>query len=128
LFLLDEAAQLGTLHDLVTAVTLLRGYGVRVWSFWQDLAQLKANYPKAWPTLLANARTLQLFEPHWLFRRELATLLHVLPDDLALPPDAQLLVGPDGVPRRARKADYLTDALFAGHFDANPLAPPPRQR
>ncbi|MEM9758076.1 MAG: type IV secretory system conjugative DNA transfer family protein [Pseudomonadota bacterium] len=128
LFLLDEAAQLGTLPDLVTAVTLLRGYGVRVWSFWQDLAQVKTYYPKAWPTLLSNARTLQLFEPHWLFRRELATLLHVLPDDLTLPPDQQLLVGPDGVPRRARKADYLTDALFAGHFDVNPLAPPPRQR
>ncbi len=36
LFLLDECAQLGELSALRTAVTLLRGAGLQVWSFWQD--------------------------------------------------------------------------------------------
>ena len=45
LMLLDEAAQLGTLPQLRQAITLLRGYGVRVWSFWQDLSQLINLYP-----------------------------------------------------------------------------------
>jgi type IV secretion system protein VirD4 len=40
LFILDEAAQLGPLNELRTAVTLMRGYGLQTWTFWQDLSQL----------------------------------------------------------------------------------------
>lgn len=36
LVLIDEAGQLGSVNSLRTAVTLLRGYGVRIWSFWQS--------------------------------------------------------------------------------------------
>lgn len=121
LFLLDEAAQIGRLGDLVTAMTLLRGYGVRVWSFWQDLQQLKRLYPNEWQTLLTNARTLQIFGAHWLFRKELAGLLGVHPDALTVPKGEQLLVAPDGAITRAQKANYLTDEPFQGRFDENPL-------
>lgn len=34
LFILDEAAQLGPLPQLLQAITLLRGYGLQMWSFW----------------------------------------------------------------------------------------------
>jgi len=61
LLLLDEIAQLGRLDILITAKTLLRGYGVQVWSFWQDISQLKANYPLDWPTIINNCRVLQVF-------------------------------------------------------------------
>ena len=43
--LIDEAAQLGTLDELRSAITLMRGYGVKGWSFWQDLSQLQRIYP-----------------------------------------------------------------------------------
>ena len=44
LFVLDEAAQLGAMPQLRQAITLLRVYGVRVWSFWQDLSQLQVGF------------------------------------------------------------------------------------
>ena len=41
LFLLDEAAQLGRMDSLLTAMTLLRSYSFRVWSMWQSASQLR---------------------------------------------------------------------------------------
>lgn len=121
LLLLDEAAQLGPLDDLVTATTLLRGYGVRVWSFWQNVQQLSTLYPTHWQTILENARTLQVFGTHWVGRSALAALLDVPPDALVLAPDRQILIAPDGTRTTARKADYLVDEPFEGRYDPNPL-------
>jgi type IV secretion system protein VirD4 len=61
LFMIDEAAQLGTLEILRTAMTLMRGYGVRCWTFWQDLSQLKHLYQQDWQTILNNAAVVQTF-------------------------------------------------------------------
>jgi type IV secretion system protein VirD4 len=60
LFLLDECAQFGELSALRQAVTLLRGAGLQVWSFWQDLSQLRQHYPHDWETMLNNAGLIQL--------------------------------------------------------------------
>jgi type IV secretion system protein VirD4 len=121
LFLLDEAAQAGHLDDLVTATTLMRGYGMRIWSFWQDLQQIKRHYPNDWESLITNAQTLQVFGSHWLFTDNLAKLLGVHPSALSLPPGRQLLINADGSRLLARKLDYLEDELFQGRFDPNPL-------
>ena len=61
LFLLDEAAQLGSLDLLPQAVSLLRGYGLQVWTFWQDLSQLIKLYPNNWEAVVNNAAVLQAF-------------------------------------------------------------------
>ena len=61
LFLLDEAAQLGKLSLFTKAITLLRGYSVRIWSFWQDLSQLQDLYKKDWQTIYNNCSTHQFF-------------------------------------------------------------------
>jgi type IV secretion system protein VirD4 len=61
LFLLDEAAQLGSLDLLPQAVSLLRGYGMQVWTFWQDLSQMMKLYPNNWESLVNNAAVLQAF-------------------------------------------------------------------
>lgn len=121
LFLLDETAQLGTMDDLVTAMTLLRGYGVRVWSFWQDLQQVQRLYPNDWQTMVSNAAALQVLGSHWVGRSGLAKLLDVVPEALAVSADRQLLVDADGTRTLARKADYLRDPTFRGRYDANPL-------
>ncbi len=56
LFLLDEVGQLGALRSLEQAVTVGRGYGLRIWFFLQGLPQLQKLFPenKAHLTVQAN--------------------------------------------------------------------------
>ena len=57
-FLLDEFAQLGRMTAIEDAISLVRGFGVALWLFLQDMDQLKI-YPKK-GSFLANA-TSQFF-------------------------------------------------------------------
>ncbi|WP_422932160.1 type IV secretory system conjugative DNA transfer family protein [Singulisphaera sp. PoT] len=58
LFMLDEVAQLGQMEPLAEAVTLLRGYGVRMWFIVQSIAQLEECFPGPQSkTVLANFST-----------------------------------------------------------------------
>lgn len=122
LFLLDECAQLGEMSALRQAVTLLRGAGLQVWSFWQDLSQIRQLYPRDWQTMLNNAEATQLFSvPNHLMAREWGELLGLEPARLArlAPEDAVVSIrGRDT--RIVRRPDYLTDAPFAGLYDPNP--------
>ena len=61
LFMLDEMAQLGRMEPLITAVSLLAGYGMTLWMVWQDLAQIKSIYEHEWASFLANAKVQQYF-------------------------------------------------------------------
>ena len=127
LFMLDEAAQLGTLKQLRRAITLLRGYGVRTWSFWQDLSQLQTLYPD-WETLYNNTRYIQTFgvTTH-LLARKLAELLN-LPGEinpLTLDFDKLVLAEAGQPARLARKPDYLNDSCFKGLYDDNTFYHPP---
>lgn len=56
LFLLDEFHSLGKLDLVVTAAGLMRGYGVHLWPFLQDLGQLEGMYgPNEMETFFENA-------------------------------------------------------------------------
>jgi type IV secretion system protein VirD4 len=59
--ILDEMHVLGHMKALETAAGLIAGYGVRIWSFFQDLAQLKSIYKDRWETFLGNASIFQTF-------------------------------------------------------------------
>jgi type IV secretion system protein VirD4 len=61
LLLIDEAAQMGRMELMLQAMTLLRGYGLQCWSFWQDLSQLQGVYPETWQTILSNTSAIQMF-------------------------------------------------------------------
>ncbi|MEM9578720.1 MAG: type IV secretory system conjugative DNA transfer family protein [Pseudomonadota bacterium] len=61
LMILDEMHVLGHMKALETAAGLLAGYGVRIWSIWQDIAQLKQIYRDRWETFLGNASIFQTF-------------------------------------------------------------------
>jgi type IV secretion system protein VirD4 len=130
LFLLDECAQFGELSALRQAVTLLRGSGLTVWSFWQDLSQLRQNYPRDWETMLNNAGVVQLLSvPNNLMAREWGEIMGVKPSDLLRLSRNEAVVSGSGFnPRLVRKLDYLSDPLFTGLFDQNPrfslLGPP----
>jgi type IV secretion system protein VirD4 len=122
LFLLDEASQLGSLDLLPQAVSLLRGYGLQVWTFWQDLSQLMKLYPTNWEALVNNAAVLQAFGvPGHAARVGWRAVLGDLDAQLAgeLHPD-EMLVAVTGQPTtRHTRANYLKDKAFAGRFDAN---------
>jgi len=122
LFLLDEAAQLGSLDLLPQAVSLLRGYGLQVWTFWQDLSQLMKLYPTNWEAVVNNAAVLQAFGvPGHAARVGWRAVLGELDAQLAgeLHSD-EMLVAITGQPTtRHTRANYLRDKAFAGRFDAN---------
>lgn len=64
LFLVDEAPVLGRLEVLLTAMGLARGFGVQIWTFWQNLNQITANYDQSAETFFANAGLQQYFTPN----------------------------------------------------------------
>lgn len=136
LFLLDEAAQLGTLPHLRQAMTLLRSYGLSTWSFWQDASQLRQLYPADWPTMLSNCKAVQVFGANSMMAaRNVADITGF--DDpariLSLKPGEMILQIAGREAMVARKPDYLKDAAFTGLADPNPfyatsgaICPPPR--
>lgn len=130
LFMLDEAAQLGTLQQLRRAITLMRGYGLRTWTFWQDLSQLQCLYDD-WETLYNNTRYIQTFgATTHLLASKLGTLLN-LPSDidpLRLSEKRLILAEAGCAPRVAGRLDYLVDAMFQGRFDDNPFYQPAQPR
>lgn len=123
LFLIDEAAQLGPMDGLRTLMTLMRGFGVVCWSFWQDVSQLKRHYPEDWSLFFSNARTVQTFGvSSYLAAKGLSEVMNVSPDALLRLRDDEQFVVTDGLPaERLRKIDYLRDPLCRGRFDDNPL-------
>jgi type IV secretion system protein VirD4 len=122
LFLIDEAAQLGTLPILRQAITLLRGSGLQTWTFWQDLSQLRQCYPNDWQTIVNNSGVLQVFGiSNHNMAKEWGDLLGVSPQELNQLPREDVAVLRQGQGSLVcRRPDYLKDQAFAGLFDANP--------
>ncbi|WP_322813312.1 type IV secretory system conjugative DNA transfer family protein [Terricaulis sp.] len=127
LFLLDECAQLGEFGPLRQSMTLLRGYGLQVWPFFQDLSQLQRLYPKDWRTIFNNAGVFQLFGvANHLMAKESSELIgDVNADTLrAMTKAQQIIAASNEKAMSARLPDYLLDAPFQGQFDANPMFEP----
>lgn len=123
LFILDEAAQLGSLPQLRQAMTLLRGYGLQTWSFWQDVSQLKLLYPLDWQTMINNCRVVQSFGAlNMNAARDMAELTGFGDGNavLDLKPHEMLLQLAGDQAVLARLPNYLNDPPFAGQFDPNP--------
>lgn len=124
LFLLDEAAQLGPLDQLRQAITLLRGYGLQTWSFWQDLSQLQSTYPQDWETLYNNCHVHQVFgitTMHLATSIEAVNEVHTAGELIDMGPEELQLAIAGALPLMARRPDYLSDPVFAGQFDPNPF-------
>lgn len=124
LFILDEAAQLGTFDALRRAITLMRGYGLQTWSFWQDPSQLRRLYPNDWQTMINNCRSVQCFGANtMLAARAMAEIVGYEPAEqlLALEDNEMLLQLSGDMPVLARLPNYRSDPAFAGLYDANPF-------
>ncbi len=123
LFILDECAQLGHFDLLKPAVTLMRGFGLQCWLFFQSLHQLKSEYPNDWRTLLDNMAVVQTFgfnnrlmADDWgnFFGEDADTLMNI--DD-----DEQWIHMPGSKVVRSKRFNYLRDKRYHGAYDPNPL-------
>jgi len=70
LFMLDEFAQLGQMPVIENNMALMRGYGLKLWPVFQDLAQAKALYKERWESFIGNAGVLQSFAPQDVTTRD----------------------------------------------------------
>ncbi len=61
LFLLNECAQLGTFPLLETAIRMGQGYGLQMWTCWQDPSEVRCLYPASWPMMIRNSAAVQVF-------------------------------------------------------------------
>ena len=126
--MLDECANLGELELLRKAVTLLRGYGLKVWMFFQDLSQLQGLYAETSKTMINNCGVLQTFG---VSRKSAAQPLVSIMGQFSsadlqeMDRSHQVLSLSPGKPTMARLMRYYSDAAFAGRFRSNPLVGPP---
>lgn len=122
LFLLDECAQLGRLDELRQVVTLLRGYGVIAWMFFQDLSQLSSVYPD-WKSIVNNCGTIQCFGyDRKMPAQELCDILGNISVEemLDVSSSNQVLSIFGRKTLTARKLNYLTDRVFRERAVSNP--------
>jgi type IV secretion system protein VirD4 len=105
-------------------MTLLRGYGLQVWPFFQDLSQLQRLYPKDWRTIFNNAGVFQLFGvANHLMAKESSDLIGDIDADTLrnMAADRQIIARSGVKAVSCRLPDYLEDAPFKGKFDQNPM-------
>ncbi len=125
LLMIDEAAQLGRLAPLVECLTLLRGYGVRTWTFWQSQNQLSNLYGEDADVILDNCGVLQCLGCNNLRSAkamcELISPDYTPQDLLTLPRDQQLVITPDGSIERTHQLDYLRDRKYRSKYSPNPM-------
>jgi type IV secretion system protein VirD4 len=61
LFILDEFGTIGKLNMVAQAYGLAAGRGMIMWTFSQDLNQLKRDYPEEWETFIGNSQAVTCF-------------------------------------------------------------------
>lgn len=61
LFVLDEFGTIGKLNAVANAYGLMAGLGMIMWTFSQDLNQLKRDYPDHWETFIGNSQAVTCF-------------------------------------------------------------------
>ena len=114
LMLVDEAFNIGRIGALLTAATLLRSWGLTLWTFWQNAAQLSIYGPQA-NTLVDNAGVVQVFGArNHRMAQDIANLIGgVSPDEiLRMPPDQQILLI-EGKTVQCRQIRHYSDKFFA---------------
>jgi type IV secretion system protein VirD4 len=124
LFLLDECAQLGALDGLRKAITLLRGYGLQVWMFFQDFSQITSLYDTDYKTLINNCGVFQTFGASRNSSAE--PIIEIIgkfkPEELtSLDATQQIISMANSEPEILKLFNYRKDAAFKGLFKENPF-------
>ena len=124
LLIVDELAQIGGLPLILQALTLLRGYGLRVMAIVQSLAQLRSMWPTDHQTIVDNCGTVVTFgQVRATMAAPMAELLGDIGTEalMRLPADHAIVNRTGRGSIEVRKLDYLADPMFEGRFDPNPF-------
>ena len=131
LLVADEAAQLGKeFGPLLTATTLMRGYGLQLVTVWQDVAQIKSRYKEDWQTILNNSGAIMTFGAgQYAAAKDAAEFLGMEAAELLAMKADEAAVALRGEPvRKIARQNYLTDERLAALADPNPFfAPDPEE-
>lgn len=114
LLLCDEIGNLGRMDAFLMAATLMAGWGVTLWSFWQNPDQLKVYGDQA-NTLVDNAGVVQVFGArNRRLAQDFAALVGGVDSDaiLNMEPGEQLLLIEGGKPLRCLQTRYYEDVEF----------------
>ncbi len=122
LFILDEAASLGENEYLSNFLTQCRGYGTRIWTFWQDIQQLVKHYKSDHKTIINNCGVIQIFGiSTYNAAADLSLLTNIRTDIIRnMDKNRQIVIIENKEYLLIEKPDYLKDPLFEGKFDPNP--------
>jgi type IV secretion system protein VirD4 len=113
LMLCDEMGNLGRVDALLTAATLMRSFGLTLWTFWQSSSQLQ-QYGSQAATLIDNAAVIQAFGvKNFRTAQDFVNIVGGISAEqiLSMPHDEQVLLI-DGKSMRCRQARYYNDDLF----------------
>ena len=113
LMLCDEAGNIGRIDALFTAATLLRSWGLTLWTLWQNSAQLQIYGTQA-NTLVDNAGVIQVFGARNLrMAQDMANIIGGVSAEqiLNMEKDEQILLI-EGIMTRCKQARYYNDKLF----------------
>ena len=115
LMLCDEIGNLGRIDALLTAATLMRSWGLTLWMFWQNAAQLQIYGGQA-NTLIDNAGVVQIFGvKNHRMAQDIANLLGgIAPDELLKMPGNRQVLLIDGQLHRAMQVRYYSDKGLFG--------------
>jgi len=114
LMLCDEIGNLGRIDALLTAATLLRSWGLTLWTFWQNAAQLQLYESQA-NTLVDNAGVIQAFGVRNMrMAQDFVNLIGGISSEelMKMPSDHQVLLVESRLVR-CRQTRYYDDKLFA---------------
>lgn len=107
LFLLDEFANMGRIAGFSEALTLLPGYGVRVWAIVQDLSHLAQVYGRDTASIILSQSEVKQF--------------FAVQDIMGLPDDHQLLFVKSAPPILAEMVPYWNVSPWVDWADQNPM-------
>ena len=113
LMLCDEVGNLGRIDALLTAATLMRSWGMTLWCFWQNVAQLQIYGAQA-NTLIDNAGVIQAFGARNMrMAQDFANIVGGVSAEqvMGMRPDEQILLI-EGKAIRCKQARYYNDELF----------------
>jgi type IV secretion system protein VirD4 len=123
LMLCDEIGNLGRIDAFLTASTLLRGWGLTLWSFWQNIAQLEIYGDQA-RTIVDNAGVLQFFGArNRRMAEDFAALVGGIDADtiMAMRGGEQMLLVDGALVENSRTLRYYSEPMFAGLYDEGPM-------
>lgn len=104
LLVLDEypALAAGGFAIIEKNMAMFRGFGIKLWTVWQDLGQAENLYGKGWESFVANAGVLQSFAPQDVVTAEHLSKLMPLTVMRAEQQSRSFDESPDGKPATAK--------------------------